>query len=279
MDHDNEFDIFTLISVITDVICILLAVFMGGGNIAAMACALFLAAGAAGQFYFSKGFSTMFSHILITAFPFGLMLFLKAFELTPVAFDAGFLIWVTAAAVLIPFVFGVAHSLAKGDSTHNDFAFFFREYVWLLLFVYGLFMIYKVLHMGFSLTGDMKARLVPFATFAGYIEAVITGKIELKIMLLFLLYTAAVFIPWGFITGALFYKAHVAVRLISIFLLPVFVSVLQVILKTSPFDIDDIFFGFAGGFMGLGLCALLNTVFLAMTRKDIRGMGKNGDLI
>ena len=270
MDYDNEVDIFTLTGVAAAVICSFLAILFNGGFGGLVGCGLFLMAGAAVSFFFARGFSMMFSYMLIVLAPPVTMLGLKLLGINIGELTIPFLLGFLGEAFLIPVVFAMLQALLTRDAERNSFGFFFKKHLWILLSGYVLFMIYR---MFFFAPADSMGtvQVIPFATFAGYIEAVINQVIELKVLLFYLLYTIGSFVPFGYIIAAVMGRMHVAAKLLVALLLPVISELLPLIMGKSAFDIDAVFFGFLGGLLGLGIFQLLDAAFMAVCRAGLKG--------
>ena len=277
MDYDNEFDIFTLTGVLTAVICLFVAVLFNGGTGALIGCGLFLAAGAAVSFFFARGFSMMFSFMLIVLAPPISMLGLRILGVGCADISTAFLLEYLGEAFLIPVLFAMIQALVTRDVERNAFGFFFKEHRWILLVGYLVFMIYRIFF--FSAPDSVgTVQVIPFATFAGYIEAVINSVIELKVLLFYLLYTIGSFVPYGYLTAAFFSRYHAVVRLFIAFLFPIVAGLLPLVAGKNAFDIDAIFFGFIGSLIGLGLYMLADAVFMSVCRAGLQGNTKNSEI-
>lgn len=206
-----------------------------------------------------------------------LLLLLKLFgtigdELSPAAAAI-----VTAETFLIPILYAGIYSMYLGNGDRCGFSGFYRKVMQLFAIGYSLFMIfwYFIFNVVY-VEGGVGGQLIPFATFSGYIEAIIRGTIPVSLFVLYMVFIFVVFIPVGFIIGLFLQNFPFWVRTTSVFALPLVLEAIRFLMGLNNFDIDNVIFGFAGGVLGILIFALADKIFMNTTGNGLLGNKKRG---
>lgn len=142
--------------------------------------------------------------------------------------------------------------------------FFYIIYIGLI--IYGLFFYDKI-----PLEETERFQIVPFATLAAYIEAILNDVVPVGALIYYLLYRAAFFIPYGFLIALVCAKFHIVVRIVLLMVLPIVIEAVQFILRLNRCDIDDFIFALIGALVGMLCFLLFNSLFLHFTGKNYNG--------
>ena len=113
--------------------------------------------------------------------------------------------------------------------------------------------------------------MIPFASFAAYIDGIISETVPVQRLLQYLLERILLFLPYGFFIAMVGRKLHSMLRLGLVLVLPVIVELLQYLLKYHSCDADDVIFAFLGGMFGMLLFVIFNVVFQKTTGKNFDG--------
>lgn len=273
---DNDFNKIALMSVLASVLGIIFTNVFGTTLLTQILFAIVTVAGAIIVNMMAEGLWCEFSYVLITsAVP------LVSIGLTKLGFietDYRFLLHEAAVAVFVPIILAIGQALYQRDVERNGFAVYFKEQLVYIAFIYGCYMVYSVFIKDMSGSFPEKTQLIPFATLAGYIEAVINKIIPVNLLLMYLLSTVLVYVPYGFITAAFTERLLTPVRVSVLLILPLVSELVQLFVGKNMCDIDDVFFGFVGALVGAGIWKLLNALFFAVMNHGCLGQSKNPDL-
>lgn len=186
-------------------------------------------------------------------------------------FFISILVWLITViyAVVCVWVRGSGSSLLFVPFYLRSTVFFYLVYFSLVVF--GVFFYDKV-----AATDDM-VQMIPFATFAAYIEAIIHEVIPWQALAYFLLYRAAFFIPYGFFVSMVCQKLHVAVRILILLILPGLIEIVQLLFRLNRCDIDELIFAFIGGLIGMLCFCVFNELFIHFTGKMYDGKEPDRD--
>ena len=113
--------------------------------------------------------------------------------------------------------------------------------------------------------------MVPFATLAAYIEAMINHVVPIQALVYYLLYRAVFFVPYGFLIALTCAKLPAAIRILLLTVLPLAIELIQFLFRFNRCDIDDLIFAFIGGLIGMLCFLLFNSLFLHFTGKNYNG--------
>jgi glycopeptide antibiotics resistance protein len=175
----------------------------------------------------------------------------------------------------IPFVWSIVYALSAHDVERNGFAAWFRAQAIMMGAGYIAFMIFWLFYYNTAYHEEGAAsQLIPFVTFAGYLEAVIMGNISWKVMALYFVFSGVIFIPFGFLISVAFSRFNILVRLAVVLLFPLLTELMQLWSGKNLFDMDDIIIGFAGGALGILIHNILDSVFLEVCGRNCIGRSK-----
>lgn len=180
-------------------------------------------------------------------------------------FTGCFLAW------LLPVIYGCLFTWAEGGSALSQFSDFYKKAVIFFYVVYFGVLVFWFVAYSRIPENEISAQFIPFATFAAYVDGVISDTVPLKRLLQFIAERIGMFLPYGFFVAMAGRKIHSLLRLGLVLVLPVIVELLQYILKFNTFDADDIIFSFLGGLIGMLLFVIFNTLFQKTTGKNFDG--------
>lgn len=222
--------------------------------------------------------SELFSLLLIPTFFFGGLGILSVTVYRGGISNGAELFWMAILAWGIPVLYAVAAAWIRGAAANSGFYSFFVAETGLFYLVYFALIIYGVFFYAKSETGQM-VQLIPFATLAAYIDAIIQGTVDGQALVSYLLYQGAFFIPFGFFVALIGQRIPVLLRLLLLVLLPAFIELAQLILHLNRCDVDDFLFAFIGGLVGMLLFFLFNELFLLFTTRNYDGSEPDRDYL
>jgi len=128
------------------------------------------------------------------------------------------------------------------------------------IYIFALVVILFLIHRGhwteISLFEYMKrfSNFVPFSTISTYIQAILTGNINLDILVKNLLGNLLLFLPMGVYLPFYFRKlAKPSLFVISMLVLLFIVETTQITTRRGSFDIDDLILNMIGALIGFGI--------------------------
>lgn len=171
-------------------------------------------------------------------------------------------------AWLVPVAYACIYTWAEGNSVIADFAGFYLKANILFYVVYFGVMLYGLffMHRNSSVAGQVQ--LIPFATFAAYVDGVINETVPMTRMVEFLMNRVVFFIPYGFFVAMVCRKLHGVFRLVLLLIVPLLVEVLQFVFRLNSCDADDVVFAFLGGLVGMLAFLIFNKLFQSFTGKN-----------
>lgn len=273
---DKDFNKITLTGVLVASACLVFQAVLGQGLFTLVPIAIVILAGTVFVNKFSEGYFCTFSYILIvTAAPVLLCLLTK---LKLYNGNIDFLNPEAAVTIFVPVIVSAIGALWEKDVERNGFDGFFKEQLIYLSALYVVFMIYTVFLKDMAAAFPERSQFIPFATLAGYIEAVIDHLIPWQLLALYIGSAMTIYVPYGYLLSALMENVFQPVRIAAFLALPVAAELMQLIVGKNMCDIDDMFFGFLGALIGAGLWKLLNALFFAVTNHGCMGQTKELDL-
>ena len=180
-------------------------------------------------------------------------------------FAGCFLAW------LLPVVYGCLFTWAEGGSALPQFSSFYKRVAIFFYVVYFGVLVYWFVAYSRIPKEEITAQFIPFATFAAYIDGLISDTVPVERMIQFVAERIGMFFPYGFFVAMAGRKIHSLLRLGLVLVLPVIVELLQYILKFNSFDVDDIIFSLLGGLIGMLLFVIFNVLFQKTTGKNFDG--------
>jgi len=174
-------------------------------------------------------------------------------------------------AWLIPVVYACLFTWAEGSFSMTQFPGFYKKAAVLFYLVYFGLLAYWFLIYSRIPEETVKLQLIPFATFAAYIDGIISDTVPAVRLVQFLAERVILFLPYGFFVAMVGRKLHSLFRLFLVLLLPVLVELLQYILKYNSCNADDAIFSFLGALAGMLAFVIFNALFRNTTGKNFDG--------
>lgn len=214
----------------------------------------------------------LFAYLLIPCAFSGTMGILAA--ASPVAYlpQSGTLFLMAALVWFLTVCYAVITAWTRGNTTFLYFPVFYKRatilfyVVYIGLIVYGLFFYDRI-----PLAETERFQVVPFATLAAYIEAILNHAVPVWALIYYLLYRAVFFLPYGFLVAMAAAKLPAAVRIALLAVLPAAIEAVQFVFRLNRCDIDDFIFAFIGSLLGMLGFLLFNSLFLHFTGKHYNG--------
>lgn len=110
--------------------------------------------------------------------------------------------------------------------------------------------------------------LIPFNSIACYIDESLQYKISLVPLFQYLTASILIMTPYGFYTALLFKEKNHLLRLIILLLLPIVMELCNTFILGRYYDIERVFLGLLGGFLGTSIFFLLNGRYNDVKRAD-----------
>lgn len=174
-------------------------------------------------------------------------------------------------AWLVPVVYACLFTWAEGSTVMPQFAGFYKKAAFFFYLVYFGLLIYWFVRYCRIPEQEITLQLIPFASFAAYIDGIISETVPVQRLIQYLLERILLFLPYGFFIAMVGRKLHSMLRLGLVLFLPVFVELLQYVLKFNSCDADDAIFAFLGGLIGMLMFVIFNGLFQKTTGKNFDG--------
>lgn len=174
-------------------------------------------------------------------------------------------------AWLIPVIYACLYTWAEGGTALAQFSAFYKKAAVFFYLVYFGLLIYWVLVYSRIPENEVTMQLIPFASFAAYIDGIISDTVSVERLFQFLAERIILFLPYGFFIAMVGRRLHSLLRLGLVLFLPVLVELLQFLLGINSCDADDAVFSFLGGLIGMLIFVIFNTVFQKTTGKNFDG--------
>lgn len=185
--------------------------------------------------------------------------------------DAGTVFIGCFLAWLLPVVYGCLFTWAEGGSALPQFSSFYKKAAIFFYMVYFGVLVYWFVAYSRIPETEISARFIPFASFAAYVDGVISDTVPIERLIQYVAERIALLLPYGFFVAMVGRKLHSLLRLVLVLVLPVIVELLQYLFKFNSFDMDDIIFSFLGGLIGMLLFVIFNALFQKTTGKNFDG--------
>lgn len=174
-------------------------------------------------------------------------------------------------AWLIPVLYACLFTWAEGSTALSQFSDFYKKATVFFYLIYFGLLIYWFVSYSRMPEKEITMQLIPFASFAAYIDGIISETVPLERLFQFLAERIVVFMPYGFFIAMVGRKLHSLLRLGLVLIFPVLVELLQYAFKFSSFDMDDVIFSFLGGLIGMLVFVIFNALFQKTTGKNFDG--------
>ncbi len=271
---DNN-TIYAGVGVVSSIACFLIMLFSKGVILPLVLCILVISAGTFAVFKAGDGLEGFFIYMAINfAYP-GIRLLFELSNKTQSGIIPTLNTLVVILTWFIPFLAAMIHALSSHDVERNGYAQWFKAQALLMALAYVAFMIFWLFYYNTAYYEEgATSQFIPFATFAGYLEAAIVGTISWKVLFLYMVFAGGIFIPFGFLMNVAINRLNVLIRLAVALLFPVLCEVIQLLSGKKLFDIDDIIIGFVGGAIGILLHNFLDSIFLEVCGRGCTGHAK-----
>lgn len=182
-----------------------------------------------------------------------------------IVYTGCFLAW------LMPVLYACIYTWAEGSTALPQFLDFHKKASLFFYLVYFGVLVYWFVAYSRIPKTEITAQFIPFATFAAYIDGVLSGAVLPVRLFWFLAERIFLFLPFGFFVAMAGRKLHGLFRLGLVFAFPMVIELLQYILKLNSFDADDVAFSFLGGLLGILFFVIFNGLFQKTTGKNFDG--------
>lgn len=168
---------------------------------------------------------------------------------------------------ILPVLYCIFRNLFDRGPKYMHFIQFYRNTsIVFLIFYTGLLI--TLLFTKNNTSGSISFQFVPIVTIATVIEDYILGQITLKALITYFSNSILLFIPYGYYCALLLRNLGRLARIVALIILPFLIEVLQIILKRSKGEVDDIILGFIGALLGVLCYHIINSVFRSVTDDD-----------
>lgn len=174
-------------------------------------------------------------------------------------------------AWFIPVLYACLFTWAEGSSSMAQFSDFYKKAAIFFYLVYFGILVYWFLCYSRIPAAQAELQLIPFATFAAYIDGIISDTVPVVRLLQYLAERVLLFLPYGFFVAMVGRKLHSLLRLFPVLLLPVLIELLQYVLKYNSCNADDVIFSFLGALIGMLVFVVFNALFQKTTGKNFDG--------
>lgn len=245
--------------------------YISGGWLGSLLAALCLLIGGIAVHFVTGELEELFAYLLIPCVFFGSMGLLIPQVESPVLPQSSTALIGCLLAWLISVVYACIFTWVEGSSAVVQFAGFYKKAaIFFYLVYFGLLIYWFVIHSRIP-AAEVKTQFIPFATFAAYIDGIITDTVPVERLLQFLTERVVLFMPYGFLVAMLGRKLHSLLRLALTLVLPLVVELVQFLLKWNSCDADDAVFSFLGGLIGMLAFVVFNGLFQKTTGKNFDG--------
>lgn len=172
---------------------------------------------------------------------------------------------------LLPVLYACLFTWTEGGPALIRFSGFYKKAVIFFYVVYFGFLIYWTMIHSRIPKNEITMQLIPFATFAAYLDGILSDAVPVERLLHFLAERVVLFLPYGFFVAMAGRKLHSLLRLGLVLFLPIVTEVLQYLFSLNSLDMDDMIFAFLGGMIGIVGFVLFNAVFQKTTGKNFDG--------
>lgn len=174
-------------------------------------------------------------------------------------------------AWLVPVVYACLFTWAEGSTVLPQFSAFYKKAaIFFYLVYFGILIYWFVVYCRIP-EQEVTLQMIPFASFAAYIDGIISETVPVQRLLQYLLERILLFLPYGFFIAMVGRKLHSLLRLGLVLMLPLLVELWQYVFKFHSCDADDAIFAFLGGLFGMLLFVIFNALFQKTTGKNFDG--------
>ena len=213
----------------------------------------------------------LFSYLLIPCILSGCVGLLIPHSATQLFPSSGTVLTGALLAWLIPVLYACIFTWAAGLSALGQFTVFYKKASIFFYLVYFGLLIYWFGWYNRIPGTDVKVQLIPFASFAAYIDGMLTNAVSVERLVLFLAERILLFMPYGFLIAMVCRKLHSVLRLLFVFLLPLLLELLQLLLGFNTCSVDDVIFSLLGGLIGMLFFVIFNGMFQRIIGRNFDG--------
>jgi len=171
----------------------------------------------------------------------------------------------------LPVLYACLFTWTEGSPALARFSGFYKKAAVFFYVIYFGFLIYWIMVYSRIPENEITMQLIPFATFAAYVDGILSGAVPVERLLQFLSDRIVLFLPYGFFVAMAGRKLHSLLRLGLVLLLPIVTEIFQYMLSFHSLDVDDMIFAFLGGMFGIVSFVVFNAIFQKTTGKNFDG--------
>ena len=171
----------------------------------------------------------------------------------------------------LPVLYACLFTWIEGSPALVRFSVFYKKAAVFFYVVYFVFLIYWSMVISRVPKNEITIQMIPFATFAAYVDGILSETVPVERLLHFLAERVIMFLPYGFFVAMVGRKLHSLLRLGLVLFLPIVTELLQYLFSVNSFDMDDMIFAFLGGMIGIVSFVVFNVVFQKTTGKNFDG--------
>lgn len=171
----------------------------------------------------------------------------------------------------IPVLYACILTWLEGSPALARFSAFYKKSAVFFYVIYFAYLLYRFAAVSRIPENEITVQLIPFATFAAYLDGIISDAVPVERLIQFLSDRIVLFIPYGFFVAMVGRRMHSLLRLGLVLFLPVVTELLQYVLAFNSLDADDMIFAFLGGMIGIVSFVAFNAVFQKTTGKNFDG--------
>jgi len=171
----------------------------------------------------------------------------------------------------LPVLYACLYTWVEGSPALIRFSGFYKKTTVFFYIIYFGFLIYWVTVYTRIPKNEITMQLIPFATFAAYVDGILSETVPVGRLLQFLSERIVLFLPYGFFVAMAGRKLHSLLRLGLVLLFPVVTGLLQYTFSLHSLDVDDMIFAFLGGLFGIISFVIFNAIFQKTTGKNFDG--------
>ena len=173
---------------------------------------------------------------------------------------------------LLPLIHCTLRYVIDYGSRVEDFNIFYRNMsIIFIIFYLGILTYALFASAAFEWAHPIKTadyNLLPFEKIASLIEDKLYDKINLDLIISYLLPRILIYMPYGFYIRLVLYSKKRIIRVAVFLLLPLLIELAQYYIIPSRCDIDDILYSLIGSFLGSLFFVLFNWIVRAISGRD-----------
>lgn len=232
---------------------------------------LIMLAGTAAVHFITGELGELFTFLLVPVAFFGALGLATPYLTGTVLPYSRLALWEAVIVWLIPMLYAIIFAWIEGFSVMEEFAGFYFKATILFYVVYYGTIIAGMISVCSTVPESSRVQMMPFATFAAYIDGLVKGTVTMPQLSYFLITHTFLFIPFGFFVAMVCRTLHNAIKVILLVAFPTVLVLIRLLAQKNNFDIDDIVFCFLGGLLGMLFFYIFNTLFQNITNRNFDG--------